>query len=120
MTSLHVEAFGEQLQWITHQSRLAGPELERQLTVMLNELVVDGEHWIRGMERQAIGETWRALGDYDKAIDSYRQAMIAGGSGAGFDVIAQLSTAYAHRGSDLVRRDVFATEEDFAKAFGDC
>lgn len=46
---------------------------------------------------------WRALGDYDKAITAYNDALSAGGAAAGFDVIAQLIGAHAYQAADHLR-----------------
>ncbi len=108
--------FREQLQAITELSRISCPESEQDLGEQLRKLVKDGERWIRGMEHQAIGEAWRALGDYDQAIAAYGEAMATGGSGAGFDVIAQLSTAHAHRAADLLRRGEPDSDGHFSQA----
>ncbi|MGD9960115.1 CHAT domain-containing protein [Nocardioides sp.] len=108
--------FREQLQAITELSTMACPESTADLVRQLNDLVRDGQRWIRGQEHQSIGEAWRALGDYDQAITAYGEAMATGGSGAGFDVIAQLSTAHAHRGADRLRCHQPDSERDFAKA----
>lgn len=60
-------------------------------------------NWLQGVEYQEVGEVWRDLAQYSRAIRAYECALAGGGSAAGLDIVAQLVSAHAHQGADHLR-----------------
>lgn len=110
----------DQVHAIRRRAMFADEETVAALSERLADLVACGKDrgWVQGAEQEVIGEAWRALGDYDKAIAAYETALRIDFGAARFHVISQLSTAHGRQGAQQVRTggDLAAVERHFGEA----
>ncbi|MBD3944270.1 CHAT domain-containing protein [Nocardioides ganghwensis] len=73
--------------------------------------------WIDGEVQQTVGEVWRNLGSYARAISSFQDALETWSSVAALNVVDQLVSAYVRLGAEHARKSQkTAAERSFAKA----
>jgi hypothetical protein len=110
--------FRERLQELTDRASMAQTGTTALMCQELAELAQRGaaHGWLTGEEHQALGQAWRALGDFEKAAESYRDALDAGGTAATLSIVSQLVGVHAFLGANHATGDPGCRTDHFAWA----